>query len=167
MNIRIYTDGACSGNPGPGGWGACYVVDGCISHTKSGNDPDTTNNRMELLAVVEALSDPMIFRVHNNLKRVDVYSDSAYVVNCVKNGHLARWAKNGWKNRRLECVKHKDLWVELLCLLNKRGRKIHINKIKAHRGHHFNELADSLARLEVECVKSGDDCYSRPLQSVD
>lgn len=163
MNMRIYTDGACSGNPGPGGWGACYIIDGQMSHTKSGNDPNTTNNRMELTAVVEALGDPSL---KGNLKRIDIYTDSAYVVNCVKNGYLARWAKNGWKNRHDGLIKHKDLWVELLTHLDKKGRKVHINKVKGHSNDKYNDAADLLATIEVNKAKCGDLCYARQMQEV-
>ena len=104
--ITIYTDGACSGNPGPGGWGAVLMYKGNKKEI-SGGKKNTTNNEMEVTAVIEALK---------NLKypcSVKLYSDSAYVVNCFKQGWIFNWRKNGWKNASKEPVKNRELWEEL------------------------------------------------------
>jgi len=166
MILKIYTDGSCSGNPGPGGWGVCYVMEGEIRFSKSGNDPDTTNNRMELTAVVEALNGIGDITVTSGLKRIDVYTDSAYVVNCVKNGYLVRWSKCGWRNKHGEQIKHKDLWLEILAHLKKPGRKVNIIKVKGHSDDVYNGFADALATKETKLAKCGDVCYSRHAESV-
>ena len=104
--ITIYTDGACSGNPGPGGWGAVLMYKGNKKEI-SGGKLNTTNNEMEITAVIQALK---------NLKypcNVKLYSDSAYVVNCFNQGWIYNWRKNGWKNASKEPVKNKELWEEL------------------------------------------------------
>ncbi len=137
--VEIFTDGACSGNPGPGGWGAILRYDG---HEKelSGGEAETTNNRMELMAAIKALE---------ALKRsckVDVYTDSSYVQQGVMEW-LAGWKAKGWPQR----IKNKDLWQELDTLLQKHDIRFHW--IKGHAGHPENERADELAR---KAIRSGD-----------
>ena len=107
--VTIYTDGACSGNPGPGGWAAILMAGGAKKEM-SGGERDTTNNRMELMAVIEGLK---------ALKRpckVDIYSDSAYVVNAFEQNWIGKWVKNGWKNSAKAEVANSDLWKELINL---------------------------------------------------
>ena len=136
-NIILYTDGACSGNPGPGGWGAVLIFNG-IEKELSGANPSTTNNIMEITAVIEGLK---------ALKRpcnVNIYSDSAYVVNCFEKDWINTWIKNNWVNSKKEPVKNKELWLELLNLT-----KIHnvtFNKVKGHSNVKYNNRCDELAR---------------------
>ena len=104
--ITIYTDGACSGNPGPGGWGAILMYKGNKKEI-SGAKNDTTNNVMELTAVIEAL------KLLKHKCNVKIYSDSAYVVNAFNNGWIHNWIKNGWKTSGKEPVKNKELWITL------------------------------------------------------
>lgn len=137
--VEIFTDGACSGNPGPGGWGAILRYEG---HEKelSGGEAQTTNNRMELMAAIKALE---------ALKRsckVDVYTDSSYVQQGVMEW-LAGWKAKGWPQR----IKNKDLWQELDALLQKHDIRFHW--IRGHAGHPENERADELAR---KAIRSGD-----------
>ena len=137
--VTIYTDGACSGNPGPGGWAAILMAGG-VKKELSGGERDTTNNRMELMAVIEGLA---------ALKRpckVDVYSDSAYVVNAFSQNWIGKWASNGWKNSAKADVANSDLWKELLELT-----KIHnvtFIKVKGHADNEFNNRCDELAVME-------------------
>lgn len=139
--IEIYTDGACSGNPGKGGW-ACVLLYKNHKKQLSGGEIDTTNNRMELLAVIkglEALKEPCI---------VDIYSDSAYVVNTFQQDWITSWVMNNWKTKSKEPVKNIELWERLLSL-----SKIHQvtwNKVKGHSDNELNNLCDSLARSEID-----------------
>ena len=107
--VIIYTDGACSGNPGPGGWGAILMINENKKEISGGNK-NTTNNVMELTAVIEALK--LLKRPCN----VNLYSDSAYVVNAFLQNWILGWIKNGWKNSNKEDVKNKELWQELISL---------------------------------------------------
>ena len=155
MKIRIYTDGACSENPGPGGWASIWVSDNGIK-VISGNNPNTTNNQMELTAVVVSLR-----RVRNFLtalsnpwmsKEYEIYSDSAYVVNSINNNWVDRWMLNDWKTSKGDDVKNVELWMECLRLLSKirqSGVKITFIKVKGHSGDTLNEYADEIAKKEV------------------
>ena len=134
--VQIYTDGACRGNPGPGGWGAILI---CGEHKKelSGGEPSTTNNRMELLAAITALE---------QLKypcKVKVYSDSAYTVNAYVNGWIYAWRKNGWKKADKKPALNVDLWDKLLPLL--KTHEVEFVWVKGHAGHSENERCDALA----------------------
>ena len=160
MRVRIFTDGACSENPGPGGWAAVFnAADSC--RTISGNEKLTTNNRMELKAVVETFK--KIIRVETNKPKgahheYDIFSDSAYVVNTINNKWLEVWQKNNWKTTKHEDVKNKDLWEEFNDMRLKTkalGICITINKVKGHSGNTFNELVDKLARNESMRAKEG------------
>ena len=153
--IRIYTDGACSENPGPGGWASIWVSDNNIKAI-SGCNPKTTNNQMELTAVVVSLR-----RVSNFLttsfnqwmsKEYEIYSDSAYVVNSINNNWIDRWRLNGWKTSKGDNVKNVELWMECLKLLSQikqMGIKITFIKVKGHSGDTLNEYADEIAKKEV------------------
>ena len=141
--ILIYTDGACSGNPGPGGWGAILMYK---DHKKelSGGKKETTNNIMEMTAVIEALK---------NLKfpcnqTVEVYSDSAYVVNAFNNHWIEGWKKKNWKNASKEPVKNKELWEELDKLVQK--FQVKFIKVKGHSDNEYNNRCDELARNAIE-----------------
>lgn len=156
MKIRIFTDGACSENPGPGGWAAVFnSADRCS--TISGNEKATTNNRMELKAVIKALE-----YILSKRKKADyeLYSDSAYVVNSINNGWIDKWQENNWKTTKCEDVKNRDLW-EQLAILREAIKSANINmkiiKIKGHAGNTFNELVDKLAKEESIKAKEGVD----------
>ena len=134
--ITMHTDGACSGNPGPGGYGTVMQF-GERRNELSGGFRKTTNNRMELLAVIEGLQ---------SLKRpceVTVFSDSKYIVDAVNQGWARRWQANGWKRNRTEKALNPDLWARLLKLLD--AHKVDIRWVKGHAGNPGNERADALA----------------------
>ncbi|KTC78233.1 ribonuclease HI [Legionella brunensis] len=139
MTIEIYTDGACKGNPGVGGWGALLRYNG---HEKTlyGAEPQTTNNRMELTAAIKALE---------ALKRpceVNLYTDSQYL-RLGMTTWLAQWKKNGWRNSKKESVKNADLWQQLDILTTR--HTIHWHWVKGHAGHPENERADALANQAI------------------
>ena len=140
--IEIFTDGACSGNPGPGGWGVLINEDGS-SRELCGGEPETTNNRMEMMAVIEALkaTDPSI--------PIILYTDSQYVKNGITTW-IHGWKRNGWKTAARKPVKNKDLWMALDELRERRD--IDWRWIKGHAGHAGNERADELARRGAESV---------------
>ena len=143
--IVIYTDGACSGNPGPGGWGAILMYED-IKKEISGGNSNTTNNIMELTAVIEAL------KLLKRPCKVSLYSDSAYVVNAFNQKWIYGWIKNNWKTASKEPVKNKELWQELYDL-----NKIHditFIKVKGHSDNEFNNRCDELARMETAKVSS-------------
>ncbi len=152
MRVRIYTDGACSENPGPGGWAAVFNTPSkCQSF--SGNEQLTTNNRMELRAVIEAFK--RIVRMESQFceprHEYEIYSDSAYVVNTINNRWIETWRANHWKTTKREDVKNRDLWEEfsnLRAQANKLGVNVVLIKIKGHAGNTFNELVDKLAKEE-------------------
>ena len=141
--VIIYTDGACSGNPGPGGWGSILMM-GENRKEISGGKKDTTNNVMELTAVIEAL------KLLKRPCKVDLYSDSAYVVNAFLQNWIWGWIKNGWQNSNKEEVKNKELWQELLSLT-----KIHdvtFHKVKGHADNEYNNRCDELARNAIKSL---------------
>ena len=142
-DVYIYTDGACSGNPGPGGWGAILMYN---EHKKeiSGANKETTNNIMELTAVVEALK---LLKHECNVK---IYSDSAYVVNAFKNGWINNWMKNGWRTSSKEPVKNKELWMTLYDFT--RIHNIEFIKVKGHSDNEYNNRCDELARNAINSL---------------
>lgn len=139
--VTIYTDGACSGNPGPGGWCAILIYKG-IKKVLKGFERYTTNNRMELKAVVEAL------KALKEPCKVVIYSDSAYIVNAVNQNWIERWQKNGWKTSEKEEVKNIDLWNELTELL--KIHKVTFEKVKGHADNELNNLCDQIARSMIK-----------------
>ena len=139
-NVTIYTDGACSGNPGAGGWGA-ILMHGDRKKEFSGFEKETTNNRMELTAVIESLSKL------KDVCNVSLYSDSAYVVNAINNGWLENWKKNGWIGSDKKAVKNIELWKALDELLNK--HTVQFIKVKGHSDNEFNNRCDQLATGEI------------------
>lgn len=140
-NIEIYTDGACSGNPGPGGYGIVLKYNN-IQKEYSGYAEQTTNNRMELTAVIEAL------KLLKEPCNVTLYSDSAYTLNAFLLGWIDSWILNNWKTASKKPVLSVDLWKELIELKNKHN--ITWVKVKGHADNELNNLCDKLARLEIE-----------------
>jgi len=148
ITAKIYTDGACAGNPGPGGWGALILLKSKTSKDKvtvKGGEKHTTNNRMELIAVIEALK-----FMNKNLKEYDykikIHSDSSYVVNSVNSGSLSKWAFNGWKTTRDTDVINRDLWEKLIRLMDK--MRPQFIKVTGHSTDKFNNYVDDIAVKE-------------------
>lgn len=137
--VTIYTDGACSGNPGAGGWGAILIYNGTEKEI-SGGEANTTNNRMELLAVISAL------KMLKEPCEVALYSDSQYVVGAFANDWIRAWQRNGWKTAGKTEVKNIDLWEDLLTVLEK--HKVNFIKVKGHADNAYNNRCDKLAREE-------------------
>ena len=138
--VEIYTDGACRGNPGPGGWGVLLRF-GNTEKTLHGGEAQTTNNRMELLAAIrafEALKEPC---------SVDLYTDSTYVRNGISEW-IAQWKKRNWRTSAKKPVKNADLWQQLDTLASAHDVRWHW--VKAHNGHRENEIADALANQGVD-----------------
>ena len=141
MNIGIYTDGACSGNPGTGGWGVVILIPAKDPIYLHGGSKQTTNNQMELTAVINALQ---YFKEHQVIK---LYTDSKYVMNGIESW-IINWKKNGWKTTSKKPVKNKELWERLdIQILN---HSIQWKWIKGHAGNEHNEMADFLARRYIE-----------------
>ena len=143
--VTIHTDGSCLGNPGPGGWAAvltCPAADGGIARREmSGGFRRTTNNRMEILAVLEALAALKVPCI------VELYTDSQYVAKAIKDRWLVNWQKNGWVNSAKKPVKNQDLWKRMPELLQR--HQVHFHWLKGHAGHVENERCDELARGEA------------------
>jgi len=141
MKYKIYTDGACAGNPGPGGWGAVIFDQDDKQKNISGSEKNTTNNRMELLAAIMSLK-----KIKSN-SEVIIFTDSTYVKNGITEW-MKNWKKNGWKNSNKKPVKNKDLWVKLdkLCEANNVSWKW----VKGHSTNEFNNLADELATKAIK-----------------
>lgn len=141
MKYKIYTDGACSGNPGPGGWGAVILDQDDKQKNISGSEKNTTNNRMELLAAIMSLK-----KIKSN-SEVIIFTDSTYVKNGITEW-MKNWKKNGWKNSSKKPVKNKDLWEKLdkLCEANSVSWKW----VKGHSTNEFNNLADELATKAIK-----------------
>ena len=140
MDVVIYTDGACSGNPGPGGWAAVLTA-GENRREISGFAAETTNNRMEIMAVIEGL------RALNRPCSVRVVSDSAYVVNAFRKRWLANWQRNGWQTSARRPVENQDLWQELLGVM--RPHSVDFEWVKGHAANPFNNRCDELAREAI------------------
>ncbi len=134
--VELWTDGACSGNPGPGGWAALLLM-GKHERVLSGGEPQTTSNRMELISVVQGL------RALTRPCRVRVHVDSAYVKNAFTNGWLVSWQRNGWKTVAKKPVKNRELWQELLPEVAR--HEVEWVKVKGHFGVELNERVDRLA----------------------
>ena len=140
MEYVVYTDGACSGNPGPGGWGAVILDEENNEVKISGKEKSTTNNRMELMASIMALK-----KIKKN-SEIIIYTDSTYLKNGITTW-IKNWEKNGWKSVNKKSVKNKDLWVKL----NKLSKEqiIDWKWVKAHAGNKYNEIADGLATKAI------------------
>ena len=144
--VTIYTDGACSGNPGPGGWGAVLMYG---EHRKeiSGGDAHTTNNRMELTGPIEALE------LLKQPCKVRLYSDSAYLVNAFNQHWIANWQRNGWQTSQKKPVENKELWQWLLELC--RTHEVEFIKVKGHADNAENNRCDELARAAIAKYRRG------------
>lgn len=156
--ITIYCDGACSGNQfkeNIGGWGA--ILKFC-NHEKEiyGAINKTTNNRMELLACVKALD-----LIKTSTHKIRIYSDSAYLVDCVVHGYYKRWESNGWRTAQKNEVKNKDLWIRILRLIRKYD--ITFIKVKAHSTNELNERADALAQKGIDEIKNSSTTFYNAL----
>ncbi len=138
--VEIYTDGACSGNPGPGGWGV-FIKLKDESIELSGGEEETTNNRMELMAAIKALE------YFDNKSEIILYTDSNYVKDGITRW-ISNWKKNNWKTSNKKPVKNKDLWIRLDEAINE--KKINWQWVKGHAGNEGNEQADYLARSALE-----------------
>jgi ribonuclease HI len=138
--VEIYTDGACSGNPGPGGWAAVLRYGDHVKEI-SGGERETTNQRMELTAVLNGL------RCLKEPCEVTVFSDSAYVINCFRQRWYLTWRRNGWKNSKGEPVQNRDLWERLLSEVER--HRVRFEKVKGHAGVALNERCDQLAREAI------------------
>lgn len=139
-DVIIYTDGACSGNPGPGGWGTILMYKDTKKEI-SGYKEDTTNNVMEITAVIEGL------KLLKEPCNVQIYSDSAYVVNAFNQHWIENWIKKDWQNSKKEPVKNKELWLELYALVKQ--HKVQFIKVKGHSDNEFNNRCDELARKAI------------------
>ncbi len=139
--VTLYTDGACSGNPGPGGWGAILKY-GAHEKEISGGAAETTNNRMELTAVIEGLS------ILKESCEVDLYSDSKYVIDALSKGWVWSWQKNGWKKADKKPALNIDLWEKLLPLLAR--HTLHYIWVKGHAENEYNNRCDKLAVAESQ-----------------
>ena len=142
--IEVFTDGACLGNPGPGGWGVILRYNGNEKEL-SGGEKSTTNKRMEISAVIEAL------KALKEPCSVELYTDSQYVCNAINKGWANKWKQNNWKRNKNEPALNSDLWEILLTLLEKHNVKM--NWVKGHAGHAENERCDQLARNQAQNFK--------------
>lgn len=140
-SVEIYTDGACSGNPGKGGWASILIYKG-NEKIISGGFENTTNNRMELFAIINGL------RQLKEPCKVTVYSDSAYSLDAFTKGWISRWRVNNWKTADNKSVKNQDLWLALLIELEK--HEVSFVKVKGHSDNEYNNRCDELARKEIE-----------------
>ena len=139
-HVYIYTDGSCKCNPGPGGWCAILVYNG-VEKVISGGAPETTNNRMELTAIIEAL------RALKEQCRVTLTSDSKYALDALQNGWAISWRAKGWRKADKSQALNPDLWEELLSLVEK--HEIEYVWVKGHAGHEYNERCDERAQAEA------------------
>lgn len=152
LKIKVYTDGACSGNPGPGGWAALLLLKSTKERKDKiiikGGERFTTNNRMELQAVIKSLS-----FIYKNLKdckyEIEILSDSSYVVQSINSGSLWRWESNGWKTKQDKDIANQDLWRKMGQLIKNTSPVF--TKVKGHSGNKFNEYVDQAA--VSECAK--------------
>jgi ribonuclease HI len=139
-DVVVYTDGACSGNPGPGGWAAIVIEDG-NERAVSGAEASTTNQRMELMGAIEGLA------TVEGRRRVQVFTDSAYVMNCFRDRWYERWERSGWMNSGRQPVANRDLWERLIA--QTRRHDVVWNKVRGHSGDPLNDRVDGLARNAI------------------
>lgn len=159
-NVAIYTDGACSGNPGVGGYAFLVLREGNILLKLSGGEKHTTNNRMELKAIVRALKhmkqprERFCLPYDNTKLNIVVKSDSAYCVNAINQGWVKAWKANGWLTKQGNPVKNKELWEELLGYLENKEYNIKFEKVKGHSGNKYNEIVDQAAKNAITRLKA-------------
>ena len=139
--VTIYTDGACSKNPGPGGWAAVLMY-GSARKEISGGEAQTTNNRMEITAAIKGLE------ALKEICAVELYTDSAYLRDAYLKGWIFNWLRNGWKKTNKDPVENQDLWEKLLALTKK--HKVSWHKVKGHADNEYNNRCDELARKEIK-----------------
>ena len=144
--IQIFTDGSCYGNPGPGGY--CAIIrNGGYVRTVTGNVPYSTNNKMELMAVIKGLS---AVRPHS---AVTVFSDSYYITGAMNEGRVEQWRTNGWRRIKTgEPIQNREMWAELLRIIERKDLAVKYVKLKAHKGQKLNEMADLLARMAAKAA---------------
>ncbi|MCR4675943.1 MAG: ribonuclease HI [Sphaerochaetaceae bacterium] len=142
----VFTDGGCSGNPGPGGWAYVVLKNGSLISSASGGNPDTTNNIMELTAVIRAIEDCNTMGV----KELSIHTDSQYVKNGITQW-IFSWKRNGWRTASKSPVKNKELWMQLDELNS--GSKVTWIWVKGHAGIEYNEMCDSLVRSEMDKLR--------------
>ncbi|HMH52469.1 MAG TPA: ribonuclease HI [Candidatus Acidoferrum sp.] len=136
----MYTDGACAGNPGPGGW-AAIIIEGGEERAVSGGERSTTNQRMELMGAIEGLA------AIDGRRRVHLHTDSAYVMNCFRDRWYERWERTGWVNAAKQPVANRDLWERLIA--QTRRHEVTWHKVKGHSGDPLNDRVDRLARAAI------------------
>lgn len=141
----LYTDGACSGNPGPGGW-AALIIDGDVEREVSGAERQTTNQRMELTAAIEGLA------AIPGARRVLLHTDSAYVMNCFRDRWWERWERAGWMGANRKPVANRDLWERLIA--ETRRHDVVWHKVRGHAGEPLNERVDRIARRAIDTVRA-------------
>ena len=139
--VQIFTDGACSGNPGIGGWGVVIIIDKKEPIFLNGGERHTTNNRMELMAAIQSI---LFFDEKNEL---EIFTDSKYLKDGIESW-IHKWKQNGWKTSNKKTVKNKDLWIELERVIS--NHSINWNWVKGHANNEFNEKADYLARKYIQ-----------------
>jgi len=157
MNIEIYTDGSSLGNPGPGGWGVVIInneelkiKNGKPKVTELGGfEKNTTNNRMELMAVIETLKYLCARQDLTHKYNITIFADSSYVLTGIQSW-IHNWEKNGWRTANKKQVLNQDLWKELIALVRSYGNKINWQKVKGHSGHVYNDRADEIATSKAE-----------------
>jgi ribonuclease HI len=156
LHINIYTDGACSGNPGPGGWAALLLIKNITSGNKEkltikGGEKETTNNRMEMTAVIEGLKFVYKNLFKNYVCDIRIVSDSSYIIDSINNGHLLNWQHNGWKTKANGDVANKDLWEKVVKLDGKMS--VSFKRVKGHSTNKFNNYVDEIAVKERDRYK--------------
>ena len=146
--VIIYTDGSCKRNPGPGGWALAIVEQGTVGLTKVGSTKHTTNNRMEMQAVLSALK--VFHKLYATEYKLEIRTDSALIVNTINQKWYVRWQKNNWQTSKKTAVSNQDLWVGIIRLLNS---QVSFTKVKGHSTDKINNLVDSLANAAANKAK--------------
>lgn len=163
MRLDVYTDGACSGNPGRGGYSFIIVYNGEERLRASGVEEKTTNNRMELKAIAKAMKHLRLLYFARELD-VYIFSDSAYCINPITKGWMSAWKANGWKTKNNEDIKNRDLWEAIDEQLKYPKITYHFIKVKGHSGVIYNELVDYLAKGAIKRLNSKKNYQAREVQ---